>query len=234
MYRLNCNAKTEHASCEINCALASNSMENIPQVRKHCLYFNPQFVYILSHLIFRISFFALSPGDNWVMHLMKLTVCACASLKSPFSIARIISHLAISIGRCDFIFPSSSSNMTSVNALDPMNFSMFFLTSCEWKVSHSIGFNRRWVLVLPISNYECFHSVLPVAVSTWQSLCSSMEFLALQRLVEFPKRERPNGHIINDVWLAISKSGHCCHFYAADAVDLTLRRVALHNFTNVY
>lgn len=67
------------------------------------------------------------------------TVFAWASRKSPFSIARIMSHLVMSMARCAFNLPSSSWNVTSVNACDPMNFSRFFLRYCvrgermEWR-----------------------------------------------------------------------------------------------------
>lgn len=58
-----------------------------------------------------------------------LTTLACASRKSPLSIARIMSHRAINIARCDFICPSSNSNVTSLNVLRLMHFSRFFLTN---------------------------------------------------------------------------------------------------------
>lgn len=97
------------------------------------------------------------------------TVCSCASLKSPFSIARIISHLAISMARCDFILPSSNSNVTSVNAHVPINFSKFFFTSYpknrkKTHIKFKFKILDKLIKLLPISNFEHYHFVLPVVV----------------------------------------------------------------------
>lgn len=56
----------------------------------------------------------------------EFTVCAWASRKSPFSIARITSHLATRIARWALIRPSSSSNVMSANIpLSTQYFSRF-------------------------------------------------------------------------------------------------------------
>lgn len=121
------------------------------------------------HSILFREFRSCNQHWEWIV-IYDFTVCACASLKSPLSMARIISHLAINIARCDFILPSSNSNVTSVNALDPIIFSKFFFTSLKylfnfWFVEKA--YEKTVALIfwfLPISNFERYHFVLPVAV----------------------------------------------------------------------
>lgn len=97
----------------------------------------------------------------------------------------------LNMARCDFICPSSNSNMTSLNALRLTHLSRFFLTNWnESKRNEWIMYGQQWmdnsVICLPMHNCEYFHFDLSIVVRMRQLFYPNMEFLRNQRFVEFP------------------------------------------------